>query len=319
MSSLYHALSTRLNTPSSKPLEVDVLPSAYPLPAPSPDPPILYEEGDADRSLAIRKKDLVQAFVQARRVLFTPQSLRTGNGNGESTAEESASRKQDDEVYKATSVILLFDPEHITAANYRKRFLLARSLPSASGSTGVFSLEAAIKGELSLLNTLLTSHLKRHTKSPTLWSHRLWLLRTFLVADATPIQERRGLLEQELEVILRSADQHFANYYAFMHGRHLVSLFTGSKGEIGRRPMPNSIVDQQILDRMKDWCFSHPRDISGWGFLVFLLERSELGKELIQKLKVEITTFAEHTGHTGESVRWINRSLEEYEAHIIVT
>lgn len=315
MSSIFATLSTYLNTPSSKPLAVDILPSSYPLPAPYPDPPILYEESDTDFSLAIRKKDLAQAFLEARKILLTLHEHPSGHDSSESTTEDDLSRSyRHDKVYHATSVILLFDPEHITAANYRKRFLVARLSSAAASAMESTSFTEVIKRELDLLNTLLTSHLKRHTKSPTLWSHRLWLLRTFLVTDAMLIQERRRLLERELEVVLKAADHHFANYYAFMHARHVLWLITGVReGTELQGVVKMSFVGQQVWHNVKNWCFSHPRDISGWNFLVFLLQRLEDDDRLSRELEKEVREFVENVRWEGENISWLLKALNHLE------
>lgn len=82
----------------------------------------------------------------------------------------------------ATQLMLLQDPEHTTAVNARKR-LLRNLLETCSGHSGTPSthlLDEYIRKELWLLDSLQTSPLKKHTKSPTLWQHRRWLLEEFL-------------------------------------------------------------------------------------------------------------------------------------------
>ena len=82
----------------------------------------------------------------------------------------------------ATQIMLLFDPEHITAANARKRHLqnLAETSSGFSGSNSTNLLDDYIRKELWLLDSLQSSPLRKHTKSSLLWYHRRWLLDEFL-------------------------------------------------------------------------------------------------------------------------------------------
>lgn len=82
----------------------------------------------------------------------------------------------------ATQLMLLHDPDHITAANARKRHLrnLLETCSGHSGSPSTHLLDDFIRKELWLLDSLQTSPLKKHTKSPTLWQHRRWLMDEFL-------------------------------------------------------------------------------------------------------------------------------------------
>lgn len=72
-------------------------------------------------------------------------------------------------------------------------------------------VENAIRQEMCLLDTLLTSPLNRHTKSPTLWYHRYWL-RTIIVSMAgitgnKPAKEvSLPALRRELEVVFKAGE-----------------------------------------------------------------------------------------------------------------
>lgn len=82
----------------------------------------------------------------------------------------------------ATQIILLLDPEHLTAANARKH-ALRNLLETSSGFSGTPStqlLDEFIRQELWMLDSLQSSPLPKHTKSSTLWHHRKWLTDEFL-------------------------------------------------------------------------------------------------------------------------------------------
>lgn len=131
-------------------------------------------------------------------------------------------------------MLLVCDPEHLTAANLRKRHLCDVK----------DNLQGAVQYELWILDSLLTSPLKRHTKSPTLWSHRRFLYQRF-----------PNLLNPDLELqtILQSAEKHPMNYYAFDYARRLTNLNTSSA--------------QTVFS----YCKVHVSDTSAWMFLLFLL------------------------------------------------
>ncbi|KAL2880486.1 hypothetical protein SGCOL_004206 [Colletotrichum sp. CLE4] len=82
-------------------LEVEILGQGHPM---GPDENFLREEN----AVAIPKLRIVQAFLFARKIL---QKYKANGSEGR------------EQLMAATSVLLLMDPEHLTAANTRKRLL----------------------------------------------------------------------------------------------------------------------------------------------------------------------------------------------------
>ena len=78
------------------------------------------------------------------------------------------------------------------------------------------------------------------------------------------------LWKSEHEVALRAAHRHFANYYAFNYLRKLAELIGADVIRDG--------LGREIVNTVQKWCFAHPRDISGWAYLAFLLERGRAGR-----------------------------------------
>ncbi|KFY18816.1 hypothetical protein V493_08326 [Pseudogymnoascus sp. VKM F-4281 (FW-2241)] len=236
----YEALVGILNSRlSTGPLDIQILPDANFLLASN-----LVEI--VDNTLGVPKAVLAKAFITARRIFFEHlDNLTEDHGL----------------ILDSTSVVLLFDPEHITAANARKRVCLAyRSRPQSEQTK-------RLKDELWLTQFFLTSKLKRHNKSPTLWSHRKWLLKNFHTLD--------GLLgpkwvEYEIEnVILRSAEHHPKNYYAWDYMR----WWTRSRPGLVYEWRPPLNVPLAML--MQDWCSHHISDSSGWSFLTSMMKSPE--------------------------------------------
>lgn len=179
-----------------------------------------------------------------------------------------------------TEIMLLFDCEHLTACNWRKRRLTAATATES---------EELLQAELTLVTSYQCSPLHRHTKSPTLWHHRLWLLGHILRVRRTP-SELLSILSTELDVVLRAGELHPRNYYAFSHIRQ-VSVLLLEKG---------ASWDPSMIDRVIDWCLAHPRDISGWSFAVYILDSSTRQSQLSALEKV--TQFALGVGWEGESL-----------------
>lgn len=277
---VYDDLAELLAKPSpQEPLQIEVLGSSHPL---QDGENCLKDEEDA-RFVAIPKLRIVQAFIIARRKLFAELEYSK-------TAENPPSR----EVMRCTAVMLLMDPEHLTAANTRKRFIKhSMSANDANETRKLF------KAELHLLRSLLTSHLHRHTKSPTLWSHRRWVIDQ---ARAFDPQLQASLTADLVDEVFVSAERHPRNYYAWSHARYLVEL--GSRAGDGARL-------SEAVEETKKWCFKHHDDVSGWMYLLFLVsmlgaEERSVGKESCEGDSEQV--FRE-TINLVKSFRWRNESV----------
>ncbi|RYP50121.1 hypothetical protein DL768_004325 [Monosporascus sp. mg162] len=245
-------------------LEIEVFGEDHPL-----EPGVSFLQDGA--ALAIPKLRIVQAFFVARRILH--EYLMGG------------SRSVNLQVTRATSTLLLMDPEHLTASNVRKRAVL--SLLKDQGSDP----SLVLKGEMQFVDSLLTSHLHRHTKSPTLWGHRRWLLQKFM-AHGIAIDLRKDMAK----IIMIAAERHPRNYYAWDHARWLFR-------DLARWDISPELV-ATVADDVKRWCFKHPSDTSGWSFLMSLIER--IPDELRQSTKEAILSEALEL---TDSFHWTNESV----------
>ncbi|KAK4242078.1 hypothetical protein C8A03DRAFT_11677 [Achaetomium macrosporum] len=238
----YQTISNVFVSPHDGLLEIEILGKTH-----------FLEEGQYalqdGHAVAISKLGLVQAFMVAR------QHLRDHLGG--------TMPRPDDDVRAMTAVILLFDPEYLTAANTRKRLLQAQ-ISSCSDA------RARLETEKRFVDSLLTSRLHRHTKSPTLWSHRRWLVSTF-----TSLELPVDVLGDIRDVVFVAGERHPRNYYAWCHARFLMGLNRG-------------ISRPDILAAVQAWCFQHHTDISGWSFLYFLLNQ-----ESGSNIEVGCTTFTD--------------------------
>lgn len=222
-------------------------------------------------SIAIPKIRLVQAFLYARS-LFFHQLWHCPNN---------------EDLVKTTAVILLMDPEHLTAANSRKRFIL-----SCSQNPG-FDIESVIQRELLFVDSYLTSRLHRHNKSPTLWAHRRWLLETF-----TSVLLQHDLRRHLEEVILIAADRHPKNYYAWLHLRWLL-----------QHDMHHDHSDTLAIT--KRWCLTHPADTSGFSFLLYyfdFLKHQKLPVDGVEYLEAGDAVIKEVL-HLSRSFNWTHESV----------
>ncbi|KAI1373743.1 hypothetical protein F4677DRAFT_187419 [Hypoxylon crocopeplum] len=243
--------------PHDELLEIEFLGNSHPL-----QPGVNYLRDGA--AVAIPKLRLVQAFFVARQLL---ESYRDSNSIDAS------------EAVAATAVLLLMDPEHLTAANTRKRLLI--SALKTSERDGL-----VLRREKQFVDSLLTSRLHRHTKSPTLWSHRRWLLHLFAVHEV-PVE-----LEQDIkDVVMLAGVRHPRNYPAWHHARFLLD-------QCPRLAEP-------VVAEVKEFCLRNHTDISGWSFLGYSISAVEDGES---RRKICSSVLAEVLQVT-ESLRWASESV----------
>ncbi|KAE9377745.1 hypothetical protein N431DRAFT_451912 [Stipitochalara longipes BDJ] len=231
---VYNDIVKALSMKTDSLLDIEFLGKSHPLPEGCN---VLVDEN----SIAITKVKLVQAFVIARKIFF--KYVRD-------CPEEKTS-----DFRNATAVMLLMDPEHLTAANARKR-LIQKSQQGPKAD-----LEAPLRREIHFVDSYLTSRLHRHTKSPTLWGHRRWVL------DVCKSIKMEYSIHLDLKsVVLVAAERHPRNYYAWSHLRWLVqSCTTRSDSHL------TSTDFNKLVSIVKDWCLRHPSDTSGFSFLLFCL------------------------------------------------
>lgn len=340
---LYRELARILSDRQNDVLEIEILPPEF--------GPLLHD----GHAIGVTKKALVQAFLVARRIFFDSLAGKSGqNSDAPSTVSPPAvdqtaqtgkpsnvDSANETEVSLATEIMLLFDCEHLTACNWRKRCIAtlmqqmqtSDTTDDSSASTVVSGtmqrreekLAQLLETERSLMTTYLCSPLHRHTKSPTLWQHRLWVmiqlikiqqqqtdkqqlsLESRLDLDSTCTYMRRTL-ETELNVALRAGELHPKNYYAFSYMRQLHSVLSrameghSSQNRAGGEPVKHtSELAGYLIDPVLTWCLAHPRDISGWMFLLYLLEASAV-KQAQKNVVRKVVQFALNVGWEGESL-----------------
>ncbi|QKX56348.1 uncharacterized protein TRUGW13939_03449 [Talaromyces rugulosus] len=262
--------------------------------------------------IGITKMALTKAFVIARKRFM--QCLE------DAMEGHSASVEEHTECAAATEIILLFDCEHTTVCNWRKRRVAASINRYITEDTRRQALQDFFESELNLISTFVCSPLHRHTKSPTLWQHRLWLMTERMRLQGR-LQENIFLSPEamhkfilaEWEVVCRAGELHPKNYYAFSYMRRLhlcvskLSERAGDTAVIQDSALLHELAVTLVEPTLK-WCLSNPKDVSGWMFLVYLLSHEDLpGKQDMRQLrKVAI----ERTLHFAvEIAAWDGESL----------
>jgi len=252
-----------LSPPGVALLEFEILAKSVPL----PEGCYVLRDGHC---VGISKLGLVQAFLVARKALHGHQ--------------DGSEQRSDQEVLAATAVILLMDPEHLTAANTRKRLLQGQRKPGKS------NFSASLRAEKFFLDSLLTSRLHRHTKSPTLWGHLQWLLPLF-ISSGLPVD----IQDDINKIVFTAGERHPRNYYAWNHARYLLKL----------NGQPDTSTLQDLVDSVRTWCFQHHTDISGWTFFYVLLNATApLDTASPRLVFSQVTKFAKSLRLTNESV-WV--------------
>lgn len=306
----YDLLVSYLHASSPSVLELDIVPSSL-----VPPDKILY----AHPSLAIPKPLLTKLFLHAHKVFFSDEV-------------QPSILKNETYIVKlaATSNLLIFDPNYTTAANFRKRYILnlstgtgnAKSPQDASASEDRTSqLSEVIHQDLTFLTTLLTSPLHKHAKASTLWAHRLWIFRHYRDSINEPwfrndsMAETQKLWYSELDIVLKAASRHPRNYYAWEYARQLSHLV--NKG------LKDWTFLFETSHKVHAWCLVHPRDISGWSFLIFWLKEMHKTwsrrycdgspiavEEIIETVMKETKEWVRKFKWEGESVEWFLRAVE---------
>ncbi|OJK02557.1 hypothetical protein ASPACDRAFT_58858 [Aspergillus aculeatus ATCC 16872] len=265
-------------------------------------------------SVGVTKKYLAQAFVTARRNFFGALNGKSLDGPGHDNIPSQPGHwnsPSDELLLVSTEIILLFDCEHLTACNWRRRHLAAslqRHDFADYDNERLRSLIDALSKELSLTKTFLCSPLQRHTKSPTLWNYRSWLLTRLMRLQQRPLEQLDelshevilGILNDELAIVLRAGELHPRNYYAFTYLREVVGAASGI-GDGGQDA--STLLAESMIQKALQWCIAHPADISGWAFTEFLLERIpqyEIRSDAVR----QVIQFALDIGWEGESL-WI--------------
>ncbi|PBP15394.1 hypothetical protein BUE80_DR013872 [Diplocarpon rosae] len=276
LTTIYNDVVSALCRSSEGLLEIEFLGKSHPLP---PHCNVLVD----GNSMATTKAKLVQAFMVARQVFLK-------------YARQCPEEREQD-LRDASAVILLLDPEHLTAANARKKIIRKRQFGSEK------QLEELLKTEMRWLDGYLTSRLHRHTKSPTLWGHRRWLLEVW---NGTGLKHDIRLSLKD--VVLVAAELHPRNYYAWSHMRWLVQVFDA--GPTKQNSTSRIVSDHSdITFVVKDWCLKNPSDISGFSFLLFclfdVLPNGSLAQiRVCSSICDEVLRFAVSFRWTHESV-WI--------------
>ncbi|KAI9829041.1 MAG: hypothetical protein M1832_000064 [Thelocarpon impressellum] len=268
----YSTLSTVLRDRAGLVVEFEILPTGF-------GPSAVVVDGP---HVGLTKSALIKAVPGARHHLLA-------------RGEDAGLPHRD--VLLASQVLLLFDCEHLTAANLRKRHL-------AGLTSEEHDVLREIRHELALLDSFLTSRLHRHTKSPTLWSHRRWML--FDLYPGTGGYESRldpkslAFYEAELTVVTKAGDRHPRNYYAWAYARSVICL-------LERQDLPEEAI-RSIVSRCVDvvhaWCLRHASDTSGWSFLIHLLGRCGLPSERRYAVVQDTLTYALDFHWDHESV-WV--------------
>ncbi|MCJ1483036.1 hypothetical protein MMC06_003202 [Schaereria dolodes] len=306
-------------------LELEILPSSYPFPAAAPATCPVLQDGS---SLAVPKKALAQAFFVARETLFDQLKETQPNEYDDATGKH-------DSVDSATKVILLFDPEHLTAANWRKQHLKTsiEALTDNLDRDSAGKIEHLVQRELAFISSLLTSPLHRHAKSPTLWHHRLWIVRTYYPYFSGGFNTKMNVsatsfFALEIDIVVAAASRHKANYYAWQYGRRLLRFleFQVQGRDDGQESEHTTveIVKRDLVKRVHKWCLAQPSDISGWVYLDSLIwQTKNSGDEAENHLRVQVPNnrlsearaviqatedFVQDIGWTGKSVEWFLKS-----------
>jgi len=253
-------------------------------------------------TVAIPKKTLKNAFLSARLVFF------------DNLKHLELFPKSQEAVLDASAVLLLMMPEHLTAVNARKRIIMGWE--SQSQEKG----RKRIIMDLWMIDSFFWSPLNKHTKSPTLWSHRKWLIQRIPSPESLQIERTCSLLslgrEGEVSMIaLVAAEMHPRNYYAWGYLRWWVDENPDVLEDFGHCPNTQSTMDSTLLglprltNTVIEWCLKHPSDTSGWSFLVWLITGPDTCADGPLRLHGPFATISRNVLDRTRSLKLRNESV----------
>ena len=234
---------------------------------------------------------------------------------------------------QATKILTLWEPNWGSAWACRRRWMggvgglrvrsdgegaeLSSGMPTGCTATAEdenhrkAKTKNAVKEELWWVETLVRSPLcGKHAKSSWVWAHRGWVVREF----ATEVLrvgyageaggEAAAFVKRELEIVMVAGERHARNYHAWQYARQVVRMAGGRLG-------PEAWVE--AVGMVHRWCLMHPRDISGWAFLVFILDQAVDVDRVARDVFRKTREFVEKFRWKGESIEWFLKSASHFQ------
>ncbi|KAL8785348.1 MAG: hypothetical protein Q9213_003413 [Squamulea squamosa] len=298
-------------------------------------------------SIGIPQKVLLACFLHARK-LFLSYTTATPLSCGQKPDHIQA--------VNATRVLTLWEPNWSTAWTFRKRALLEIHHDDGmqdGEEGGKRRFREFVEEEMEWVETLVTSPLDgKHAKSSWVWAHRLWVVRMFfeeMVAGGSKLKEIFGkvqgqdircFVKRELKIVMVAGERHARNYYAWEYARQIWRMCMETADiKSAREPQVGVTGEEGMVYRPSDgklwgdctrmihqWCLMHPRDISGWAFLVFMLDWKDVFRDtrgedestdtnLITREDIFQKTreFVQRFNWKGESVEWFLKSASHFQ------
>jgi hypothetical protein len=124
---------------------------------------------------------------------------------------------------------------------------------------------------------------------------------------------------EEVTVALRAGERHPCNYYAFAYLRQFQRLMTSLpvQAESFDKEETFAFISEQLVDITLAWCLSHLRDISGWMFLLHVLDSSsqtERQKAVLEK----VVNFALQIHWQGQALwTFVSLSVDKFGTNLL--
>lgn len=140
-------------------------------------------------------------------------------------------------------------------------------------------------------------------------------------------------MTRELKIVMLAGERHARNYSAWEYARQAIRISLGmgrqGKDERETEKMVHRGLDSRVWEQcarmVHQWCLMHPRDISGWAFLVYIMDlrnqprdiwdgdgvidAEAVTKEIFQKTQDFVRRFE----WKGESIEWFLRSGRHFQ------
>lgn len=240
------------------------------------------EEGDPfvlqEGHLGVNASDLARLardFRRSYRKIRQDYGKELFGATEMSLDKNTAANIPQQELLKVTSCLLLLCPDNATAWADRKRALLTLTREPASDHFGIWNKE------LRFINLLMT----RHTKAPTSWFHRKYVLQKLIILKVANVEGLIDLAQEEIRICSNVAEKYPKNYYAWTHRNYVLDKLHGicCGGESGSKEITYSL--QSLLEdewkSIQVWLRTHVSDHSAahYGGCILRLQVKTLSHE----------------------------------------
>ena len=122
--------------------------------------------------------------------------------------------------------------------------------------------------------------------------------------------------EEELRIVMKAAERHPRNYYAWQYARQIYRCVHPDSPGDKDKVHCDRMLSSGHIGAVHGWCLMHPRDISGWAFLIYFWEQMRkedaglLAERELEQAVFKTRTFVEKYQWKGQSIEWFLKAAD---------